>query len=88
MRWLCLILPGAYLLLCAASLVVLFVSTEPLVGIYAVFLAWPWDFVFELVGSGSFAVNVALVAAAFLVNAMLLYAACRLVGALFRRLLS
>jgi hypothetical protein len=85
MRWICLLAPGAYLVLCAASIAALFISTEPLVGLYAVFLAWPWSFVLEFVVAGdSFLVNMALIAAAFLINAALLYAACRLLTSLFR----
>ncbi len=85
MRWLCYLAPALYLMLCATSVAALFFSTEPLVGLYAVFLAWPWTFVFDMVNSSSFLVNIALAASAFLANAALLFFSCRVIGALFRR---
>ncbi len=85
MRWLCYLVPALYLALCAASVAALFFSTEPLVGIYVVFLAWPWAFLIDMVASSSFVVNIALVAGIFLVNAALLFFSCRVIGALFRR---
>ena len=79
MRWLSYLLPGLYLALCGASIVILFISTEPLAALYALFLAWPWSFVLELVGSDQFLVNVALVTVSFLINAAILYAASLLI---------
>lgn len=73
MRWLVFLLPALYLLLCAAAIIAVFISTEPLVGLYAVLLAWPWMFVLDWVVSDSLAVNLAAFAAVFALNAYLLY---------------
>ncbi len=86
MRWVCYIAPAIYLALCVASVAVLFISTEPLVGLYALFLAWPWSFVvLDTVNSSSMVVNIALVAAAFALNAAILYGVSRLLMSLLRR---
>lgn len=82
MRVLSFLVPGLYLTACVASVVAVFLSSEALTGLYVILLAWPWTFLFDLVGSGSFVVNIAIAVLAFGLNAAILHLLFRLLGRL------